>query len=95
MTAAGSAPRADSVNFTEDAGRNWHAANVCGKSAGKLNAVFFTGRRNGWAVGADGKILFVREKSFAVGFGVAILVYGEKDSENRAGARPVLQKRNR
>lgn len=44
------------VYFTEDAGASWKYANLFGKSATKLNSVFFLDQRNGWAVGASGKI---------------------------------------
>jgi photosystem II stability/assembly factor-like uncharacterized protein len=40
------------------------------------------------------KVLFVRDKGFAVGFGGTILVYGENNSKNQSAVRPVLPKRN-
>jgi photosystem II stability/assembly factor-like uncharacterized protein len=46
-----------SVYFTEDAGASWNQANVFGKSAVKLNSVFFADQKSGWAVGSEGKIL--------------------------------------
>ncbi|HEY0459770.1 MAG TPA: YCF48-related protein [Pyrinomonadaceae bacterium] len=47
-----------SAYFTEDAGASWNASNVfAGGGAGKLTAVFFADRKNGWAVGSQGKIL--------------------------------------
>ncbi len=44
------------VYFTEDAGASWIQANIFGSSAAKLNSIFFADQKNGWAVGAGGKI---------------------------------------
>jgi photosystem II stability/assembly factor-like uncharacterized protein len=45
-----------SAYFTEDSGASWFPASVSGRSEAKLTAVFFADRKNGWAVGAGGKI---------------------------------------
>lgn len=45
-----------SVYFTENAGVSWNQASIFGKSAAKLNSVFFVDRKNGWTVGAGGRI---------------------------------------
>lgn len=44
------------ILFTEDAGASWNPAFVAGTDKTRLNSVFFINRRNGWAVGAGGKI---------------------------------------
>jgi photosystem II stability/assembly factor-like uncharacterized protein len=38
------------------------------------------------------KVLFVRDKGFAVGFGGTILIYGETDSQNQSVVRPFCRK---
>lgn len=45
-----------SLMFSEDDGSGWTQANVFGDKNPKLNAVFLLDKRNGWAVGADGRI---------------------------------------
>lgn len=44
------------ILFSEDAGLSWNKSVVPNDSASKLNSVFFINQKNGWAVGAEGKI---------------------------------------
>ena len=44
------------ILFTEDAGTTWNPAFVSDKVKAKLNSVFFINAKNGWTVGAKGKI---------------------------------------
>ena len=44
------------ILFTEDAGLSWNKAAIFGDAAAKLNRVFFVNQKNGWTVGAQGKI---------------------------------------
>lgn len=46
------------ILFTDDAGANWNQAVKSDKNKTKLNSVFFINQRNGWAVGAKGKIYY-------------------------------------
>lgn len=45
-----------SILFTDDAGLSWNQAAVRGDPKIKLNSVFFVNQKNGWTVGARGKI---------------------------------------
>lgn len=45
-----------SILFTEDAGLSWNKASIFGEPETKLNSVFFINQKNGWTVGAQGKI---------------------------------------
>lgn len=45
-----------SILFTEDAGLSWNQAAIFGDQNSKLNSVFFINPKNGWTVGAQGKI---------------------------------------
>jgi photosystem II stability/assembly factor-like uncharacterized protein len=42
--------------YTEDGGNSWNPSNFTQKANSKLNSVFFTNPKVGWAVGAEGKI---------------------------------------
>ena len=44
------------ILFTEDSGLTWDKATVFTSGSIKFNSVFFWDQKNGWAVGADGKI---------------------------------------
>lgn len=44
------------ILFTEDAGYSWEQATLGGGGRAKLGSVFFIDGKNGWAVGAEGKI---------------------------------------
>lgn len=44
------------ILFTEDAGLTWNKAEFSGKAGAKLNSIFFVNKKNGWAVGTNGKI---------------------------------------
>jgi len=45
-----------SILFTEDAGLSWNKGSIFGEPNSKLNSVFFINQKNGWTVGAQGKI---------------------------------------
>jgi photosystem II stability/assembly factor-like uncharacterized protein len=47
----------NSIFFTGDAGLSWTKASISGSAETKLNSVFFSNQKNGWAVGGEGKIL--------------------------------------
>ncbi|MEK7722878.1 MAG: YCF48-related protein, partial [Acidobacteriota bacterium] len=42
--------------YTEDGGNSWNTSSFTNKATSKLNSVFFTNPKVGWAVGAEGKI---------------------------------------
>lgn len=44
------------ILVTEDAGASWKPARIWGKSATKLNSVFYLNKYTGWAVGAEGEV---------------------------------------
>lgn len=44
------------ILFTEDAGFTWDKATLAGDAKAKLHSVFFINSKNGWTVGAQGKI---------------------------------------
>ncbi len=44
------------ILFTEDAGLTWNQAQINERKVSKFNAVFFTTKKRGWAVGTDGSI---------------------------------------
>ena len=44
------------ILLTENGGATWNKASVTGNQKGKLNSVFFINQKNGWTVGAEGKI---------------------------------------
>lgn len=44
------------ILITEDAGLTWNNALVFGNAEAKFNSVFFVNQKNGWTVGAQGKI---------------------------------------